>query len=66
MELHLLPHSTRAIVETAKRCEDESLANSIKNEFLVDDHLSGAESIEGAHVKVVKLCVMNSRSMVFS
>ena len=49
-------HSTRSIVEVANRCEDEALGNSIKNDFYVDDYLSGADSIEEAHVKVAKLC----------
>ena len=43
-------------MEVANRCEDRALANSIKNDFYVDDYLSGADSIEEAHVKVAKLC----------
>ena len=48
--------STRATVEVANRCENKSVANSIKNVFYVDDYLSGTDSNEKAHVKVAKLC----------
>ena len=32
-------HSTRSLVEVANRCPDESLENSIKQDFYVDDYL---------------------------
>ena len=48
-------HSTRSLVEVANRYPDESLENSIKQDFYVDDYLSGAESIPDAH-KVEQIC----------
>ena len=49
-------HSTRSLVEVANRCKDESLQKSIKQDFYVDDYLSGADSIPEAHNKVEQIC----------
>ena len=43
-------------MEVANSCEDKALANSIKNDFYIDDYISGADSIEETHVQVAKLC----------
>ena len=51
-------HSTRSVVEVANLCKDQVLAQSIKNDFYVDDSLSGAESIEDAKTKVDEICVV--------
>ena len=48
-------HSTRSLVEVANRCKDESLQKSIKQDFYVDDYLSGADSIPEAHNKVEQI-----------
>ena len=49
-------HSTRSLVEVANRCPDQSLENSIKQDFYADDYVSGAESIPDARSKVEQIC----------
>ena len=49
-------HSTRSVVDVANLCKDQVLAQSIKNDFYVDDYLSGAESTEDAKLKVDEIC----------
>ena len=51
-------HSTRSVVEVANLCKDQVLAQSIKNDFYVDDYLSGAESTEDAKTKVDEICAV--------
>ena len=53
-------HSTRSVVEVANLCKDKDNAQSIKNDFYVDDYLSGTDSIEDAKTKVDEICAVLS------
>ena len=49
-------HSVRALVEVSNRCSDTDIALTIKNDFYVDDYLSGMDSIEAAKERIGLLC----------
>ena len=41
-------HSVRALVEVRNRCSNKEIAMTIKNDFNVDDYLSGTDSLAAA------------------
>ena len=49
-------HSVRALVEVSNRCSNKEIAMTIKNDFYVDDYLSGTDSLAAAKEQIRLLC----------
>ena len=49
-------HSVRSLVEVSNRCSNTDIALTMKNDFYVDDYLSGMDSIEAAKERIGFLC----------